>query len=122
MRTKEVQILQFEHAVYRQYSGCIALRALRRRRMMETVLKIDKKDNLVTCLRAVKKGETITVDGKNITVNQDVPQFHKIAVENIAKGETCYKYGQVIGKALCDIKEGDYVHVHNIISAKDFTA
>lgn len=89
---------------------------------METVLKIDKKDNLVTCLRAVKKGETITVDGKSITVNQDVPQFHKIAVENIAKGETCYKYGQVIGKALRDIKEGDYVHVHNIISAKDFTA
>lgn len=89
---------------------------------METVLRIDKKDNLVTCLRAVKKGETITVDGNSITVNDDVPQFHKIAIEDIAKGGLCYKYGQVIGKALCDIKTGDYVHVHNLVSAKDFTA
>lgn len=88
---------------------------------METVLKIDSKDNLVTCLREVKKGEEITVDGKKIKVNADIPQFHKIAVEDIAKGDTCYKYGQVIGKALCDIKTGDYVHVHNLASAKDFT-
>ena len=89
---------------------------------METVLKIDQKDNLVTCLRAVKKGETISIDGKNITVNADVPQFHKIAIADIKKGETCYKYGRIIGKALCEIKAGDYVHVHNLVSAKDFTA
>ena len=85
---------------------------------METVLKIDEKDNLVTCLREIKKGETVKVDGASITVNEDVPQFHKIAIKDIGKGETCYKYGQIIGEALCDIKCGDYVHVHNIASAK----
>ena len=49
-----------------------------------------------------------------------MPQFHKIAIEDIPKGGICYKYGQVIGKASVDIKKGDYVHVHNLVSAKDF--
>lgn len=87
---------------------------------METVLRIDPKDNLVTCLRAVKNGEEITVDGERIKVSGDVPQFHKIAIADIPKGGICYKYGQVIGKASADIKKGDYVHVHNLVSAKDF--
>lgn len=87
---------------------------------METVLRIDPKDNLVTCLRAVKNGEEITVDGEKIKVSGDVPQFHKIAIADIPKGGICYKYGQVIGKASADIKKGDYVHVHNLVSAKDF--
>ncbi len=87
---------------------------------METVLRIDPKDNLVTCLRAVKSGEEITVDGEKIKVSGDVPQFHKIAIADIPKGGICYKYGQVIGKACMDIKKGDYVHVHNLVSAKDF--
>lgn len=87
---------------------------------METVLRIDPKDNLVTCLRAVKNGEEITVDGEKIKVSGDVPQFHKIAIADIPKGGICYKYGQIIGKASADIKKGDYVHVHNLVSAKDF--
>ena len=87
---------------------------------METVLRIDPKDNLVTCLRAVKSGEEITVDGEKIKVSGDVPQFHKIAIADISKGGICYKYGQMIGKASADIKKGDYVHVHNLVSAKDF--
>ncbi len=87
---------------------------------METVLRIDPKDNLVTCLRAVKSGEEITVDGEKIKVSGDVPQFHKIAIADIPKGGICYKYGQIIGKASADIKKGDYVHVHNLVSAKDF--
>lgn len=87
---------------------------------METVLRIDPKDNLVTCLRAVKSGEEITVDGERIKVSGDVPQFHKIAIADIPKGGICYKYGQIIGKASADIKKGDYVHVHNLVSAKDF--
>lgn len=87
---------------------------------METVLRIDPKDNLVTCLRAVKNGEEITVDGEKVKVSGDVPQFHKIAIADIPKGGICYKYGQIIGKASADIKKGDYVHVHNLVSAKDF--
>ena len=57
---------------------------------METILHIDEKDNLVTCLRDVKKGETVEVEGEKITANADIPQFHKMAAADIEKGGLCY--------------------------------
>ncbi|MEA4973043.1 MAG: UxaA family hydrolase [Candidatus Metalachnospira sp.] len=85
---------------------------------MESVLHIDKKDNLVTCLRDIKKGEVIEIEGTKITVNSDIPIFHKLAISNIEKGGYCYKYGQIIGTATKEIKKGDYVHVHNCESTR----
>jgi len=85
---------------------------------MKAVLHIHSKDNVVTCLRSVREGETITVNGMSITVNMDVPVFHKIAIENIPGSGHCYKYGEIIGDAIKDIKVGDHVHVHNIESTR----
>lgn len=80
---------------------------------MESVLLIDKKDNLVTCLRNIIKGEKISVDGAEVIAKDDIPIFHKMAINDIEKGGYCYKYGQIIGTASKEIKRGDYVHVHN---------
>ena len=44
----------------------------------------------------------------------DVPIGHKIALVDIKKGDTVWKYGQDIGKAVADIKKGEHVHVHNV--------
>ena len=85
---------------------------------MEAILQIEKKDNLVTCLRDLKKGEVVELDGKKIIAGADIPQFHKMAVADIEKGGLCYKYGEVIGRATDDIKSGDYVHVHNCESTR----
>lgn len=85
---------------------------------MESVLHIDKRDNLVTCLRDVTKGEKISVDGDEITVNENIPIFHKLAISDIEEGGYCYKYGQIIGTATKEIKKGDYVHVHNCESTR----
>ncbi|WP_027178488.1 UxaA family hydrolase [Maridesulfovibrio bastinii] len=85
---------------------------------MNAVLHINDKDNLVTCLRPIKKGEKITVDSIEITANADIPVFHKIAIAEIPKGGLCYKYGEIIGDALEDIHTGDHVHVHNIESTR----
>ena len=85
---------------------------------METILHIDPKDNLVTCLRDVKLGEVIDFEGEKLTVNADIPKFHKLAVKDIGKGDFCYKYGEIIGTATADIKKGDYVHVHNCESTR----
>ncbi|MDY3052769.1 MAG: UxaA family hydrolase [Ndongobacter sp.] len=85
---------------------------------MNTVIHVNEKDNLVTCLRAVKKGEKIEFEGKTYIAGSDIPQFHKMAVASIKKGEHCYKYGEVIGSALTDLEPGDYVHVHNLESTR----
>lgn len=57
--------------------------------------------------------------GVNLTGNQDIPAGHKFALKDIKKGETVIKYGQVIGRATCDIKTGDWVHTHNVKSHLD---
>lgn len=85
---------------------------------MNKILKINEIDNVVTTTEAFKKGAIIEIDGREITVNADIPRFHKIAIVDIPKGELVYKYGQVIGDALEDIKAGDHVHVDNIESTR----
>lgn len=85
---------------------------------MNTVIHINKKDNLVTCLRPISKGEAIEFEGKTYVANSDIPKFHKMAVAEIKRGERCYKYGEVIGTAATDLHPGDYVHVHNLESTR----
>lgn len=85
---------------------------------MNAVIHVNEKDNLVTCLRPISKGEAVTLDGKTYVATSDIPKFHKMSVATIKKGGFCYKYGEVIGVALEDLKPGDYVHVHNLESTR----
>ncbi len=54
-----------------------------------------------------------------LTGNDVIPAGHKFALKDIAKGEFVIKYGEVIGRASCDIKKGDWVHTHNVKSHLD---
>ena len=47
-------------------------------------------------------------------VNIDLQNGHKYAVRNIRCGENVIKYGQAIGHATMDIREGEHVHTHNL--------
>lgn len=49
----------------------------------------------------------------------NVPAGHKIALKNIKKGDSVIKYGMVIGKATKNIKQGEWVHSHNLKSHLD---
>lgn len=79
---------------------------------------IDGCDSVVTVTQAVKKGECVCyrIDGKDVELSalDDIPMYHKIAVTDIAVGEGVYKYGQYIGRALCDIRAGEHIHTHNL--------
>jgi (2R)-sulfolactate sulfo-lyase subunit alpha len=44
----------------------------------------------------------------------NIPIGHKVALTDIKNGETVWKYGQDIGKAVADIPKGGHVHVHNL--------
>ncbi len=48
----------------------------------------------------------------NVEVNLE--DGHKYALRDIRKGENIMKYGNPIGYAVCDIKEGEHVHSHNL--------
>jgi (2R)-sulfolactate sulfo-lyase subunit alpha len=47
-----------------------------------------------------------------------VPLGHKLALADIAAGQEIIEYGQPVGIATRDIRQGDHVHVHNVRSAR----
>ena len=64
---------------------------------METkYLKINSADNVAVAISDLKAGEVIAIEGVNITVNQDIPAGHKIALKDFSEGENVVKYGYPI--------------------------
>ena len=65
---------------------------------MKKSIKINERDNVMVVLEAT----------------DSIPAGHKQALTDIPEGAPVIKYGNVIGYAKCDIKKGDWVHVHNV--------
>jgi len=83
---------------------------------------INEKDNVAVALRDIKPSEKIIVSIKDKTLELIVKDFikrgHKIALYDIKKGDYIIKYGEIIGVATEDIKQGQHVHCHNVKSAR----
>lgn len=81
----------------------------------------DQKDNIgVVVVEDLKAGSemlcVVTHDNSSFSLvaNDDVPIGHKIALVNIAEGDTAIKYGEDIGKFVSDVKRGCHVHTQNL--------
>lgn len=82
----------------------------------------DIRDNVATALTDIPAGETVELKIEDRTLvtglKDPVPFGHKFSVETIKSGSPVIKYGEEIGIALKDIEPGDYVHTHNVVSAR----
>lgn len=81
----------------------------------------DQKDNVgVVVVEDLKAGSemlcVVTHDNSSfrLVANDDVPIGHKIALVNIAEGDTAIKYGEDIGKFVGEVKQGCHVHTQNL--------
>ena len=85
-------------------------------------LVINEKDDVANLIGPGQKGRPAecviegTEDTSTIELLDDIPSNHKFAFADINAGDTIIKYGLAIGKASKDIKQGQYVHAHNIES------
>ena len=74
----------------------------------------------VIVVEGVKKGDKLNgwvMDGNQsieFETLSDIPIGHKIALQNLAVGDTVIKYGTDIGKVVQPIKRGEHLHVHNV--------
>ena len=72
---------------------------------------IDGRDNVATVLCDVGDHEPIAWGRESYVVAREpIPEGHKVALHDIAKGEVVRKYGHPIGTAARDIARGDHVH------------
>lgn len=50
----------------------------------------------------------------HLTAKQPVPIGHKVALKDLAVGDTVIKYGEDIGKVVAPVTKGEHVHTHNL--------
>jgi (2R)-sulfolactate sulfo-lyase subunit alpha len=68
-------------------------------------------------LRAGADIGAITLEGapvRTVTLVNDVPLGHKVAMRDIGGGNDVIEYGRVIGVAIQSAPRGSHVHIHNI--------
>ncbi len=90
--------------------------------MEQTAFQIDPRDNVATALTALRPGDVFLVGEKGqggVRCVEEIPRDHKIALREIAAGESVVKYGVPIGRATRTIPCGAWVHLHNMRSMYD---
>lgn len=72
-------------------------------------IRINPVDNVVVVVNdeGLKQGDYVVAE--DVTLLQDIPQAHKIAVRDIAPNEPVVRYGVVVGIAKDTIKKGSWV-------------
>jgi altronate hydrolase len=80
--------------------------------MLSPFMKLAHDDDVGVAIRKIAPG---TVVG-DLTVRDEVPMGHKVALHPIAAGERVLKFGVPIGRATRDIDQGELVHTHNLTS------
>lgn len=82
---------------------------------MKRFLKINAVDNVAVAIADdLKAGEVVEIDGKEITLKEDIARGHKFAIQAIAEGENVIKYGYPIGHATSAVEVGGWIHSHNL--------
>ena len=84
---------------------------------MKKALMIHPADNVAVVTEDTFAGEQVEYICGNemrvLTAGEPVPIYHKIALRSLQSGEEVVKYGEVIGRAICEIPKGRHVHCHN---------
>jgi (2R)-sulfolactate sulfo-lyase subunit alpha len=92
--------------------------------MKKGILLHEASDDVGVATYDLKSGEevqAVTLEGKpvaSITLVDDVPLGHKVAMRDMAEKKHVLEYGRPIGYASCEIAAGAHVHVHNIRSLR----
>lgn len=85
--------------------------------MQQKFIKIHPSDKVAVALCPLPAGTVVSIDNKEITLTEDIPQGHKFVLENLAENEPVIKYGYPIGITKEPVKKGAWIHVHNMKTA-----
>lgn len=86
---------------------------------MSRILQIHPDDNVAVALEPLKAGDVVETSAGAVTLRQDIPQGHKLALMDIPSEAAVVKYGFPIGHATQAIHVGDWVHSHDLATSLD---
>lgn len=87
--------------------------------MKHKVLKVHPKDNVIVALTNLSKGETISFEGVDYLLPEDIPAKHKFFIQDMKAGDEVIMYGVLVGKTQKDILKGSRMSTENIKHAAE---
>lgn len=87
--------------------------------MKHKVLKVHPKDNVIVALTNLSKGETISFEGVDYLLQEDIPAKHKFFMQDLKTGDEVIMYGVLVGKTQKDIIKGSRMSTENIKHAAE---
>lgn len=70
-------------------------------------VRVNDMDNVAIAVKDIPAGETVT---EGVVTNQEIPQAHKVALEDIGVNGKVVRYGVILGYAKEAIKKGDWIN------------
>jgi altronate dehydratase len=79
------------------------------------VIIINSSDNVAVALENIKQGENVCLpDNRSFEALSDILYSHKVLLADIEADSDIVKYGEVIGQSKSSLKQGEWVHTHNM--------
>ena len=82
--------------------------------MKHKVLKVHPKDNVIVALTNLSKGETVSFNGSDYILQDNVGAKHKFFEKNMKMGDEVIMYGVLVGKTQTDIPTGGLMTTANV--------
>ncbi len=77
------------------------------------VLQVHASDNVLVALMDLAKGETISFNGTDYLLQEDVPAKHKFFMQDLQPGDEIFMYGVLVGKAQVPVTIGTRMSTTN---------
>lgn len=87
--------------------------------MKHRVLKVHPKDNVIVALANLTKGESISFEGTDYLLKEDIPAKHKFFMQDMNTGDEVIMYGVLVGKVQTRILQGSRMTTENIKHAAE---
>ena len=87
--------------------------------MKHRVLKVNPKDNVIVALTNLSKGETISFEGEEYILQDNINAKHKFFTRDLNTGDEIIMYGVLVGKAQSSIPRGGLMTTTNTKHAAD---
>src|SRR6187200_1084051 len=87
--------------------------------MKHKVLKVNPKDNVIVALANLTKGDTISFEGEEYILQDNINAKHKFFTKDLNTGDEIIMYGVLVGKAQSFIPRGGLMTTTNTKHAAD---
>ncbi len=81
--------------------------------MKHRVLKVNRNDNVIVALTDLSRGETISFEGVDYLLAENIPAKHKLFLQDMQAGDEVIMYGVLVGKAQQAIGKGSRLSTEN---------